>query len=69
MIIAFFSSINYREDDRCLGVFSTEALAEEAIQDYIRTDKNIYPNHPARDQQKRRNYYTRECELNERIFV
>lgn len=69
MFIATFMSNHYPEDNRILGVFSSEEKAEECIKDYMRTDKNIYPKFPARYQQKRAYYNINECDLDEPIFA
>jgi hypothetical protein len=68
LFIAEFWSALYPEDSKIVGVFSTEKKAEAAIADEIASDKEFYPNYPARYQQKRPYYNIAEHELDKRIF-
>jgi hypothetical protein len=68
LFIAEFWSARYPEDNKILGVFSSEELAEATIEWNMRLDCSMHPDYPARYQQKRFYYNIRECELNERII-
>jgi 3-hydroxymyristoyl/3-hydroxydecanoyl-(acyl carrier protein) dehydratase len=61
--IATFISGHYPEDNYILGVYSSEKLAEEAIDLAIQTDKQSNPNHPRRYQQNRSYYSIEEHEM------
>lgn len=61
----YMSGMNYPNEWRFLGNFSSEEAAEKYIKSNIDTDKFCYPEFPARYEQKRECYDIIETTLDE----